>query len=180
MTLLAVASLAVSAVSASNQAGAQADAKKDAKRALAEQARARSEQQAENSAKAAQERRQQLREERIKKAKIIQSSENTGVSMSSGESGSVGSLNTQVGTNIGRNLGSLQTSENISQANQNAADFMSSSQNHMSDYNTWGLVGSLGQSVFSAAGGFNTLAESGQSLFKSSGTYEATSDTYFK
>lgn len=156
-TIVAVASLAVAAASAVAQHSAQKEAKQAAGKAAEEQRKARSEQAAELSAKAAAERRTQLREERIKRAKIIQASENTGVSESSGELGAVGNLNTQVGSNIGQNIGSLERAGNITALNQNAADFMSSSQNSIFDANQWGGVGSFGQSVFGAAGGFNAF-----------------------
>lgn len=157
--VLAAASLATGAISAQRQAEAQKEAKKDAKRAEAEQRKAQAEQRASNAAQSAAERRAQIREERVRRAKVIQASENTGVSGSSGEAGATANLATTLGSNIGRNIGALQTAENISQANQNAADFLGSAQSHQADASMWGTVGQLGQSIFSAAGGFNTLTK---------------------
>lgn len=154
---LAAASLAAGAASAYKQAQEQKEAKKDAKKAEAERNKARAEQRASNAAQAAAERRAQIREERVRRAKVIQASENTGVSGSSGEAGATGNLATTLGSNIGMNLGAIQTAENISQANQNAANFLGSAQSHQADAAMWGGVGQLSQSIFSASGGFNTL-----------------------
>lgn len=112
---LAAASLAVTVKAGS-------DARKQARQAAVEQGKARSEQAASNAANAAAERRQQIREERVKRARILQSAENTGVSGSSGEAGAVGSLSTQLGANIGFNLGMLDRAGNIGDFQQNAAD----------------------------------------------------------
>ena len=114
---LAVASLAVTVKSG-------LDANKQAKIAATEQLKAKAEQKASNAAQAAAERRQQIREERVKRARILQSSEGTGVSGSSGETGAIGSLSTQLGSNIGFNLGMLDRAGNISDFSQNAADAM--------------------------------------------------------
>lgn len=123
------------------------DARNDQRRA---QEKAASEQKASNAAEAAKERRQQVREERVRRARIMQSSENTGVAGGSGEAGALGSLSTNLSSNIGFNLGALQRAGNISDFNQQAADAGNRAQ-------TAGELGQLGMSVFSAAGGFNTI-----------------------
>lgn len=96
--------------------------KEAASRSAAAQNRARNEQMAANAAEAARERRQQIREERVKQARIMQASTNTGVAESSGEFGAIGSIATQVNSNIGFNLGAIQRAESISIFNQQAAD----------------------------------------------------------
>lgn len=83
------------------------------------------EQRAQNASQAARERRQQIREERIKRARIMQASENTGVQSSSGELGAVAGLGTNLASNVGANLGALQTAQQISLFEQQAADHMS-------------------------------------------------------
>lgn len=93
-----------------------------ANKSASAQNRARNEQAASNAAEAARERRQQIREERVKQARIMQASSNTGVAESSGEFGAIGSIATQVNSNIGFNLGAIQRAENISIFNQQAAD----------------------------------------------------------
>lgn len=87
------------------------------------QVKSGNEQRASNAAAAAKERRQQIREERIRRATILQSSENSDVQGSSGESGALGSLSTQLGSNIGFNLGQEQSANNISLFQQHAADW---------------------------------------------------------
>ena len=70
-----------------------ASARKDAKRAAESQAaaadRLQGEQKANAAGKAANERRAQIREERIKRARVMQAAENGGVADSSGESGAL-------------------------------------------------------------------------------------------
>lgn len=125
------------------------------RKAAGEQKDARKEQQAMNAAQAAQERRQQIREERIRRARILQSSANTGVSASSGEAGAVGGLATQLSGNVGFNRGQIRSAGMISDFQQNAQDAIDSA-------NLWGQVGQLSGSIFGAAGGFNTIFGSQQ------------------
>ena len=95
------------------------------------------EQRAQNASQAARERRQQIREERIKRARVLQASENTGVQSSSGELGAVAGLSTNLSSNIGTNLGALQTAQQISLFEQQAAD-------HMTRANIASQIGQLG------------------------------------
>lgn len=92
---------------------------------------ARGEQKAQQAQQAAQERRQQIREERIRRARIIQSGENTGTSESSGEFGAIGSLSTQLGSNIGFNLGQIASSQRQSDLLQESANFKLKSDKHL-------------------------------------------------
>ena len=98
---------------------AQADA---ASESAAAQGRSRAEQQAKNAADAAKERRNQIREERVKQARIQQAAINTGTSGSSGETGALSSITTQTQANEGFNLGAIQRANNISLFSQQAAD----------------------------------------------------------
>ena len=154
---MAVASLAVTAYSAMQQADAQEEAKQQQQQATAEQRKAQQEQKAAQAAQAAAERRQQIREERVKRARLIQSSANTGVAMSSGEAGASGSLSTQLGSNLGFNTGQLNAAENISGFNQNAADFLSSASNSIQTANQWGQIGALSMNIFDKSGGFGAF-----------------------
>jgi hypothetical protein len=79
------------------------------------------------------------------------------VSGSSGEAGASGGLSTQLGSNIGFNLGQQQASSNISAAGQNAADFLSSANSHIVDANQWGGIKDLSMNIFSKSGGFNSI-----------------------
>jgi hypothetical protein len=125
------------------------------------QQQSRAEESAMNMAQAASERRQQLREERVRRGKLIQSGVNTGVSGSSGEAGALGGLSTTLGSNLGFNLGARQAADNISNLNQEATNVIGEananyreSQNEM---NMWGALGQFSTSIFSGTGGFNTL-----------------------
>ena len=127
-TLLAIGSigLGVASYSANKSAGKKANALQE--QAMGEQQKARSEEGALNAQRAAQERRQQVREERVARGKMLQASENTGTSGSSGESGAVAGLATQLGANIGFNLGQIQGANAISIFNQNAANLQGQAQ----------------------------------------------------
>lgn len=126
------------------------------RKAAGEQKDAREEQQAMNASRAAQERRQQIREERIRRARVLQSSENTGVTASSGQIGAEGGLATQLSGNVGFNRGQIRSAGMISDFQQNAQDAIDSA-------DLWGQVGQLSGSIFRAAGGFNTVFSSPQS-----------------
>lgn len=156
-TVLGVASLAFGVYSAEQQADAQDEARRNQESANAEQRKAREEQKAAMAAQSAAERRAQIREERVKRARLIQSSVNTGVSGSSGEAGASGGLSTQLSSNIGFNLGQQKAAANISAAGQNAADFLSSASNNISEANEWGQMAGLSMNLFDKAGGFNSI-----------------------
>lgn len=137
----------ISAAAGVGSAIKQHEAQKDAAKA---QKRSQQEQKAVQAAQAAKERRAQIREERVRRAKVLQASENTGTAESSGASGAVGNLSTQLGANLGFNLGMQQSASNITALEQSAV-------NHMNTANMWGQVGSVSQSIFKAAGGFNAF-----------------------
>jgi len=169
MPAVAIIGVLASVAGVVQQQQAQAEAKSDQKKAEAEQRKARDEQKAQQAAQSAQERRAQIREERVRRARIVQSSENTGVGTSSGSSGATGDLATTLGANLGYNIGQTAASGRISDLNQSAADFMSSSQSHINTANNWGQVGSIGQSIFGAAGGFKNFTGSSTPQVTSSG-----------
>lgn len=89
------------------------------------QQRAQDVQRAQSATEAARERRQQIREERIKRARVLQASENTGVASGSGELGAVGALGTNLSSNVGMNLGSVERGQQISLFEQQAANYLS-------------------------------------------------------
>lgn len=133
----AIAAVVVAAASAYQQSRASKAAAKDRKEAQQVS-------QAEQAAQQNQNRRAQVREERVRRAQVLQSSQNTGVSQSSGELGATSAL----GTLIGGNLASMQRQQNSSAAigglSQSAAD---------SDLvgAQWGAVGSIATSIFGVA-----------------------------
>ena len=91
-------------------------------RARKEQQAAKDQQNAQNKQQELEARRKQIREERVKRARILQSAENTGTAGSSGEAGAIGGMATQLGSNIGQGLAAVDAANNISAFQQNAAD----------------------------------------------------------
>lgn len=155
----AIAAVVVGGASYMEQKEANKDAARDREAMAATQREAQSEQKAVNTAQAAAERRQQIREERVKRARIIQASENTGVSGSSGEFGALGSLATNLGSNIGSNLGMAAAGGRISDLNQTASGFNTSAQNNDARAANAGQAMNLSMSIFNSAGGFNTIKQ---------------------
>ncbi len=86
---------------------AQQDAKQNARESAEAQRAAQAEQRARAAAQAAQERRQQIREERVRRARIIQGSENAGVTDSSGAMGALAGIATNISANLGANQAML-------------------------------------------------------------------------
>lgn len=73
-------------------------------------------------------RRRAAREERVRRASLIQASENGGTEGSSGEIGALASIGSSFGAAEARQRGSIRTAEGISAANQKAADATSTAQ----------------------------------------------------
>jgi hypothetical protein len=141
-----------------------------ANRARDEQTKIAGEQKASNAAAAMAERRQQVREERIKRARVLQMSSNSGVVGSSGEQGALGVLDTNLDVGIGRNLGSIATAERTGQFAQNAADFIGRADNLRSDAQFQDQIFGISTSMFREAGGT-------KSIFGSSGSTASTPTT---
>lgn len=156
-TIVAVGALVIGAASYVAAESARSDAKSAAQDSAREQRKSQAEVKALNAQKAANEQRQQVREERIRRARVEQSSENSGVSGSSGELGAVGGLATQLGANIGTNLGQLAGTNRIGIFNQNAADFNTQAQNSMSDSQGYQNLMGLSMNIFNASGGFGNF-----------------------
>lgn len=73
-------------------------------------------------------RRQRLREERVKRAQILQSAEGTGVGVSSGVEGATSSLGVQTGSAIAFQTGQQEAAVAIGNDRQDAADSLFNSQ----------------------------------------------------
>lgn len=145
-TIVAVAAVAVAAGSAYMSAQAQKDAAKDRKEA----GRVSS---AEQSAQRNQNRRQQVREERVRRAQVMQSAQNTGVSQSSGELGATSALGTLISSNVATQSRQQNASNGISAASQSAADNdLASAQ--------WAGIGSIAGSVFGASASMSMASSS--------------------
>jgi coproporphyrinogen III oxidase-like Fe-S oxidoreductase len=120
-------------------------------KAKQEQKKVQAEQNASNRAQQLEEQRRQIREERVKRARILQSSENTGVADSSGETGAIGGLSTQLSTNMAFNAGAAQRASNIGQFQQNAADAAGRAQMATSLGQLAPTAFNLGNSIFSTS-----------------------------
>lgn len=147
-TVGAVAAVIGGLYSASEQQEAKKEARSAQKKSLEEQKKARLEEKAANAARAAQERRQQIREERVKRARLIQASVNTGVADSSGALGAQGSLNTQLASNLGFNAGLQANADRASTYLQNAANYGADAQSAANKAEVWGQMRGLSMSIF--------------------------------
>lgn len=142
-TAIAAATLAATAGAAYTQyqaSGRAADAQEDAQKIGA----------AKGEVDQRSRRRQQLRQERIRRAAILQASENTGVSGSSGAIGSTGALQTNTGTNLSNLAAGASASRGLEDASRRRAAAISTGQ-------TAGAIGSISGSIFQQAGGFGAL-----------------------
>jgi hypothetical protein len=157
-TWMAIAAITTTVVSANAQAEAQEEAKKNNARSADAQRKGQAEQAAGNAAQAASERRKQVREERVRRARIMQSSEASGTVGSSGETGGIGSLSTQLGANLGTNAGAIQRSVAIGDFSQQAADFSFQAQQSMGEAQKFQQLGQLGSSIFMAGAGMTSKA----------------------
>lgn len=146
---VAVVSLAVTAAAAYEQSRQSKAAAKDRKEAAAVS-------QAEQAAQQNQNRRQQIREERVRRATILQSSQNTGVSASSGELGATSALGSLISGNLAGMNRQSRSAAGIGAANQSAADAdLKGAQ--------WGAIGNFAGSIFGASlGAVGTQSNSPQ------------------
>ncbi len=141
------------------------DSMEDGRRARSQAAQAQRDtqkvQRANNAQDAARERRQLIREERVKRARVMQAAENTGTSESSGQLGAIGGLATQLGSNLGFNLGKQEFGEQFSifaQARANAEGDLASAQ----------YQGQIGQMLVNQSGNIGNIGGyvAGSSIFK--------------
>jgi hypothetical protein len=116
-----------------------------------EQKKIQREQQAQNAGQQAAERRRLVREERVKRARVIASSNAAGTSGSSGEAGAIGSLSTQLNTNIGSSLSQVKSANDISIFAQASSDFMSQANQLNFNAKLWGEIADLSGKAGKAA-----------------------------
>lgn len=142
-TTALIASAVVAAGSAytqHRQGKKAADAQKEASRIGGNQAQI--EQQAQ--------RRQAVREERIRRAQILQASETSGVAGGSGEIGSTGALGSITAGNLASSHSADRTTQRLGQLNNRVASAQQRQQ-------TAGAIGGLSGTVFSSLGGAPAL-----------------------
>jgi hypothetical protein len=138
-------------LSVGGQYNAMQDQKEANRNAAEEGRKIQGEQKAINAQKQAEERRKMVREERVRAARLEQVSANTGTTGSSGEAGALSGMGTQLGANIGVNLGLAAAGERISGYAQNAADFQLASQQAAMKAQEWRMFGETSQKVTSSA-----------------------------
>ena len=158
--IVAGIALVAGAYSANESSKARKEANAYNKKAANEQKLARREEKALSYQQAANERRSQVREERVRRAKILQAAENSGSAGSSGEYGATAGMATQLQANIGLNLGRMQGANLISGYMQNAADFNTAAQSAMAKSQDFDALAGLSMSIFSSAGGFGAFGTS--------------------
>lgn len=98
----------------------------------------------------AQSRRQRIREERVRRAQVMQRAETMGAGQSSGEFGAIGSATTQTQASFGFQGGQMLGSQAVGASSQRAANAAGSAQN-------WSAYGQMFQSQFSSMGGFSAF-----------------------
>jgi hypothetical protein len=131
-------------VASARQAG---KARKDAKKQYAYERQL-------NDNRAARQRVQAIREARLTQGALLQTAANTGASGTSAFLGAMGSIQSQLNSN----LSFLDTNQKL----ENLGGFYASRANiHRSKADTFASVGALGMSIFSAAGGFNAFDKTG-------------------
>jgi hypothetical protein len=146
-SIVAVAAVVVSAgVSYSSQRAT----KKAGKRAQEKEEEAKKVAQAEQVAQQREKTRAQLRDERVRRAQILQSSANTGVTGSSGESGSTGALNTALGANLASMTRQGNSANIITNLQQGAANALRDGANKVAQYQTIGAVANAATSAYGA------------------------------
>lgn len=154
-TIAAVAGLTLAAGSALASYTQGRAAQRSQDRAEEQAAKAQAEQSAANASQAAAERRQQIRQERVRRGALLNASANTGTSGSSGEAGGLGSLSTQLGSNLGAAQGGYMRGQRIGMFNQQSADSMGTARRRQGQSSLYGQVAGVGANIFSAAGGWD-------------------------
>lgn len=153
-TVLAIASAVTAVVGTAASIQAQKRAAGNARDAAAKADLAAGEQKAALAQQAADERRQQIREERVKRARVLQASENTGASDSSGEIGALGGLSTNLSTNIGVNAGGVARGARLGQINQGIANDNFAMQSNLGAAKNAAALTGMAGSIFQGVGGF--------------------------
>lgn len=156
-TYLAVAAVIIGGASYYSAEQNRKEAQMNYANQAEEQRKAKAEQAAMNAQAAAAERRQQVREERIKRARILQASENSGSTDSSGMFGAASGLASQLGAAIGTNLGTEAGTNRLNQFMQTAADFGTAASRNLNSAQAAQNLFGLSTTVFNAAGGFGAF-----------------------
>lgn len=135
--ILGAAALAVGLVSTAASTSA-------ANKAAAAQKESQNIQLGQSQVQARENRRQLLREERIRRARIMQGSNNAGGSGSSGEAGALGAITTNVDSQVAASRGESKANTGINLFNQRAQDYQNQAQQALA----WGEVFQGGLTTF--------------------------------
>ena len=154
---LAWAALAVTAVSAYQQHEAAGDAADAANQASVAQQRQAQLEQRRADIQNARQLRSAVRQARIARASVLNQGANAGTSFSSGVLGGVDSVTSQERSNTGffNQLSDLQGQTTEAKIAEGAA--MADVSEAQADSNRAAAIGSLGGTIFSAAGGYKTI-----------------------
>ena len=140
-------------------------ASRERSRAFEQQREAQRKQDAREQAQLAFSRRQQVREERVRRAQILQRSQNLGVAGGSGALGSVGALGTLTGSAMGQQLFQGQAASSISGNLQAASAFETSAMNLDMKSREMQGYSQMGSSLFIQAGGIGKTVSGVKGLF---------------
>lgn len=162
---IAVAGLVVAAAGTTASVVAGNQARSQARHAADLQQQSTDVTMAQNAQQAAEAQRQQLRDERVKQARVMQGATNSGADLSSGELGAVGALSTNLSSNQEQSIGAVDKANQISSLNQEAANSMFESRQTSQMGAEFAQFGQLGGSIFGAAAKTPTVARSINSIF---------------
>lgn len=162
---LAVAGLVVAVAGTTASVVQGNKARADARAAADDQKQAQDVQTAQNAQSAAEAQRQQLRDARVKQARILQGASNSGADNSSGELGAIGAVATNLSNNQGQSLGAQDRAAQISNLNQSAADASFDSRQDSQIGQQFAQFGQLGGSIFGATTKMPTVAKQINSIF---------------
>ena len=165
LTTIALVGLAVGTVGTIASMSQQRKAAKAAEQSSAWQENSQAEQSAANARESAIARRQAIREERVKRALILQASETAGTSGSSGEVGALGGMSTQLGSNMGTSQGMVMQGQRISFNNQAASNWGAKAGTYQNRSNAYQQLGNFGFGVMQQAGAQGRAGKQTFSLF---------------
>jgi hypothetical protein len=148
----AATSIAIAAVAVSTAVTlkAQHDAAKQADKAADAEKEANATAAAEQKGQQREKTRAQVREARVRRAAILQASENTGVAASSGEAGAVGATGTILGASVASSARSTQAANGITNSLQQAADYREKGQKILDRAQTINSAINMGSGAYGA------------------------------
>jgi len=161
-TIVAGIGLGLSAVSALEQRSAGKAAESNA-RAMAQSQREQAEQERRRAdIQNTRSLRQSIRQSRVARATILNTGANVGTSGSSGVQGGAASVGSQSSANMGYFSALQDVNSNVTTIQGNQANLFAESGSIQADAAMAGAIGTLGNTIFSSAGGFKTIFDATQ------------------